>query len=72
MTRNKISAILASIALVPVVGATAACFPEPCQGLSVSQQDKDAAAAGYEVEKEDSMGNECQLSSDGTTWSVDD
>jgi hypothetical protein len=43
-----------------------------CEGLTASAKDKEAAANGYEVEKEDSMGNTCELSEDGTTWGVDD
>ena len=47
-------------------------FPSPCEGLTVSERDRQAAADGYEVEREDSLGNECELSQDGNSWSVDD
>lgn len=45
---------------------------EACTGLSISEKDKQAAADGYEVEKQDSMGNTCELDRDGANWSVDD
>lgn len=69
----KIGSVLSAFALSgAVLVGTSACVEEPCQGLSVTEQDKEAAANGYEVEKEDTAGNECQLSPDGTTWTVDD
>jgi len=67
--RNAMVA-LAAAALIPL---TAACnFPSSCEGLTASETDREAAANGYEVEKEDSLGNECELSEDGKSWSVDD
>lgn len=65
--------MVASMALVFALGSMNACdFPSSCEGLTVSDQDREAAANGYEVEREDDLGNECQLSEDGQTWSVDD
>lgn len=63
--------IVMGAVMVAAMGLTTACEPA-CSGLSASEQDKQAAANGYEVEKTDSMGNECQLSGDGSSWSVDD
>jgi hypothetical protein len=69
----KVRSTLSAIALAAVMSITAACdFPQSCEGLDISDQDREAASNGYEVEKEDSLGNECQLSSEGTSWSVDD
>lgn len=60
------------LALVASMSVTACGnMPQACSNLSVSQQDVDAAANGYEVEKTDSLGNECELSQDGKSWSVD-
>lgn len=61
----------ALLVAVPLAISTTACIPEACQNLTVSQQDLDAAANGYEVEREDAQGNECELSRDGRSWSVD-
>lgn len=58
---------LAAVALLPL---TTACIPESCQGLDVSDKDREAVSNGYEVEKEDGQGNECELQPDGT-WEVD-
>ncbi len=55
-----------------LVSATACDFPKACEGLSASAQDKEAAIAGYEVEREDSSGNTCELSRDGRKWKLDD
>ncbi len=69
--RNAIAAI--ALAGTLMFGGTACGdWPQACEGLSISQQDVDAAANGYEVEKQDSSGNTCELSQDGTSWSVDD
>lgn len=45
-------------------------FPEPCQ-MSVSNEALQAAKSGFEVEVEDSYGNECELTPQGT-WVLDD
>lgn len=68
--RNAIAAMVLGASLM----TTAACgdWPQACEGLEVSAQDREAAANGYEVEREDSQGNECELSQDGNSWSVDD
>lgn len=63
-------------ALVPLIVATGLMFGTtacgaPCAGLTISDRDRQAAADGYEVEKEDSLGNECELDEDGS-WEVDD
>lgn len=62
-----------TLALVASMSVTACGnMPQACSNLSVSAQDREAAANGYEVEKVDSMGNECELSQDGQSWSVDE
>jgi hypothetical protein len=63
--RSLIAAALLTMGLL--TGCT-----EACTGLSASEKDKQAASDGYEVEKEDSMGNTCELSKDGVNWEVDD
>lgn len=69
----KIKAMIASMALAAGALTMTACdFPSACEGLTASAQDMEAAANGYEVEREDSMGNTCELSQDGNSWSVDD
>lgn len=61
------------LATFMTVGLTACGdWPSACEGLSVSDKDREAAANGYEVEKEDDLGNTCELSQDGNTWEVDD
>lgn len=42
-----------------------------CEGLTASDRDRQAAADGYEVEKEGNFGGTCELQNDGT-WKVDD
>lgn len=70
----KIKSAIAAMVMGVSMLSLNACgdWPSACEGLSVSQQDRDAAANGYEVEREDSMGNECELSRDGKSWSVED
>lgn len=70
----KIRSVVASAVLAGalIVGGTACDIPTPCEGLTASEKDKQAAADGYEVEKEDSQGNTCELSQDGETWEEDD
>lgn len=69
---NKLGSILSALVLgATLIGATTACSP-PCESLGQpSQQDREAAANGYEVEREDDMGNECELSEDGQ-WEQED
>jgi len=68
MRKSLIGLSIAGLALT-----TTACLPTPCADLSApSPQDIEAAGNGYEVEREDSMGNTCELSRDGSTWNVDD
>lgn len=66
----KIKTTIAALALAPLA-LTACGGALPCDGLTASQQDREAAANGYDVEREDSRGNECELNPDGTSWSVD-
>lgn len=70
----KVRNALASVALVStmLIAGTACEMPQACEGLSASAQDKEAAANGYEVEREDDSGNTCELSRDGNSWEVDD
>lgn len=68
--RNMIAGLALTASLL--VAGTACDMPTPCEGLTVSQQDVEAAGNGYEVEREDSMGNTCELSRDGQSWHVDD
>jgi hypothetical protein len=63
---------LAVIAVTVLAASTLAACEGQCEGLSISAQDREAAANGYEVEREDSWGNTCELSRDGRTWQVDD
>jgi len=62
--------IAVSLATVALTGCNFE-LPQACANLTVTQQDRDAAANGYDVEKTDSLGNECELSQDGQSWSVD-
>lgn len=68
---KKIAALLAPLLIAGglMVGTTA-CTP-PCEGLVASDRDRQAAADDYDVEREDSMGNECELDEDGS-WELDD
>lgn len=43
----------------------------PCEGLSATERDKQAANDGYEVEKPGKWGETCELQPNGT-WDVDD
>ena len=72
MNLNNIRNALAvtSFTVLVMFGGTA-CTPA-CDGLSASERDRQAAQDGYEVEREDSRGNTCELSQDGKTWDVDD
>ena len=70
MIRKTIAGIAVAV-MLPFMAACNLDFPSACEGLSASDQDREAAANGYEVEREDSQGNECELSHDGNSWSVD-
>lgn len=70
MKKRLALTIAAAMTAVTVMFGTTACGT-PCAGLTVSDRDRQAAADGYEVEKEDNLGNECELDEDGE-WEVED
>jgi hypothetical protein len=62
----------AAVVTLVVMSTGADSCSSACEGLNASQRDRQAAANGYEVEREDSQGNTCELTRDGSHWEVDE
>lgn len=71
---NKLRSITLALALAGSTLAISACgaFATPCATLpAASDRDRQAAAEGYEVERTDQHGYECELNRSGY-WTYDD